>query len=667
MTAETELKKKYQQLIKQVEYHNRLYYVDHAPEISDYEYDNLYKQLLDIEAKHPDWVSSHSPSKRIGEELTEGFQAVKHKTPMLSLANSYSKEDIQDFIKRVKKGLHKEQIEFSVELKMDGIAVSIIYEKGLLVSGRTRGDGKFGDDITANIKTISTLPLKLSVDNPPDYLDVRGEVFLPLDQFKKLNEQREASGDSLWANPRNAAAGSLKLLNPREVQKRKLRLACYGLAEGIQGHIENQHEIQSYLRSLGLPVVEHVDTCHNFDEIWSYIEKIHQLRSELKYEIDGVVIKVNKFEDQRRLGTTSKSPRWAIAYKFAPEQGKTVIKSIVVQVGRTGVCTPVAELEPVLVAGSTISRATLHNQDEIDRKDIREGDTVLIEKGGDVIPKVVGVDLNLRPKNSKPWKMPDKCPSCHANLVLSEEEVAVRCVNHKYCKEQLFRRVVFFASKEAMDIDLLGIKVIEQLMKKGFVHVPSDIFHLTEDQLFKLEGFKEKSVSNLLHSIENAKKVSLSRFIMALGIRYVGITTAEALALHFGDIHHMIKASYEELASIEGVGHKVASAIVEFFEDADNLKEVNKLLDAGLILQLPQIQKDHGFFGKTFVLTGTLEQFTRDEAKALIQERGGKVTSSVSSKTDFILLGEHPGSKYDKAKKLGIPILSEKEFTQQLN
>ena len=658
----------YEELCREIWEHNRYYYLENNPRISDQEFDLLLKRLESIEKEHPEWVKPSSPTQRVGETLTGGFKSVLHEVPMLSLANSYSKDEIVDFIKRIQKLTEESNPAFSCELKMDGIAVSVRYEKGIIVRGLTSGDGRKGDDITSNIKTIARLPLRIFGENLPDVLEVRGEVFMPHDAFKQLNEQRQKEGEPLWANPRNAAAGSLKLLDPRESARRKLDIVFYGIAnEHLQG-LDSQYTVHEYLKNLGLPILFTHAKCHNVDEIWAYAEKVRDLRKQLPFDIDGVVIKLDDIRQWSLLGNTDKNPRWAIAYKFAAEQAYTRIVDITVQVGRTGVLTPVAELEPVFLAGSTIARATLHNQDEVRRKDIRIGDLALIEKGGDVIPKVVQVDVNVRPSGTHPWSMPSHCPSCGSPIVQVEGEVAVRCANSEKCPEQQLRRLIYFAGKDAMDIDNLGEKVVEQLFNKGFVRQPSDIFILTEEQLSQLDNFKAKSIHNLLTSIEKARQVSLARFIMALGIKYVGSGTAEALAIRAGDIHHLMEMSREDLLAIEGVGEKVAAAVSDYFSEPKNRLEVEKLLANGIRLQSVKttIFEGHAFNGKTFVLTGTLMKYSRQQAAELIKERGGKVTDSVSKKTNYVVIGEGAGSKAEKAQKLGIKMLSEDDFNKLL-
>jgi DNA ligase (NAD+) len=663
-------KQEYHRLIEEIQKHDRHYYAEAKPIISDHEYDLLVKKVEAIEKEHPDWMSPSSPTRRIGETLTKGFKQVNHEVPMLSLANTYSEEEVEEFIKRVHKLLERSSVTFCAELKMDGVAVSVRYEKGIYVRAVTRGDGKKGDDITANMKTIHGLPLELSGSHVPDILELRGEVFMPHKIFEKLNEEKEEAGEEEWANPRNAAAGSLKLLDPAEVSKRRLSTVFYGIAIDSSHSVKTQFECHEFLEKLGLPAFgkHHRRLCHNVEEIMKFADKIEKERHDLPFDIDGIVIKVDELKLHDLLGSRGKSPRFAIAYKFAPEQALTRIKEITVQVGRTGVLTPVAELEPVFLAGSTISRATLHNQEEVERKDIRVGDWVIIEKGGDVIPKVVAVDHKKRPHGTHPWKMPRKCPSCGASVVHSEDEVAVRCPNIEGCQEQKIRRIAFFVGKDAMDIAHLGEKAVEQLVKKGLVSNFSDIYTLTAKDLAQLEGYKEKSIDNLLKSIEQSKHATLARFILALGIKYVGTETAEILANEVRSIDALDKMTEEELKEMEGVGDKMAKAIVEYFSEPAHLKEIHKLFKHGVHPQVPKVSKrtDHEFYKKTFVLTGALQDYTRSQAASLIKERGGKVSGSVSNKTDYVLAGEDPGSKLDKARQLKIKVINEEQFKNLL-
>lgn len=658
----------YEKLCEQIWYHNKLYYVENNPEISDEEFDHLLKKVEAIEKVHPHWITPSSPTQRVNETPLALFNVVQHRIPMLSLANTYSKDEIEDFIKRMHKLTGLNELTFSCELKMDGVAITAHYENGVFKQGITRGDGKRGDDITSNIRTIEALPLKLYGKHVPEQLEVRGEVFLPHKVFKALNEERAQADEQLWANPRNAAAGSLKLLDSREVAKRKLGIVFYGVAEDSSHSIKSQFQSHEFMRKWGLPTLHLLAKCHSLDEIWEFAEKVRAARPDLPFDIDGVVIKLDDLKEQEHLGVAGKSPRWAVAYKFAAEQALTRISDITVQVGRTGVLTPVAELDPVFLAGSTIARATLHNEEEVQRKDIRIGDWVYIEKGGDVIPKVLKVDLDRRPKDTHAWKMPDTCPACGSQIVRIEDEVAVRCPNQKGCPEQLVRRIEYFSSKAAMDIDNMGEKVVEQLVKRGFVKRPSDIYQLTPNDLFQLEGFKEKSVQNLMQSIDKSRHVTLAKFIMALGIKHVGEGTAEDLAEAAGDIESLSSMSTEQLMKIEGIGEKVAPVIVEYFSDSENKEEIARLLEFGvkpIAVKTKRIE-GHPFADKIFVITGTLEKYSRQEAGVLVKERGGKVTDSVSKKTNFLLVGADAGSKLDKARTLGIKILNEQEFDGML-
>ena len=654
----------YIELAEELIEHDKHYYDEAKPQISDLEYDRKMKALIDYEKAHPEHILPTSPSLRIGEAPTEGFKQRPHLVPMMSLNNTYSEEELDDFIKRVHKLLEKKEVDFCCELKMDGTSLSLRYENGILVHALTRGNGRIGDDVTANIKTIKSIPLKLKGSDFPDVMEVRAEVYMSLATFRALNALRQEEGLETFANPRNAAAGSLKLLDPKEVAKRKLNLIAYSVGEG-QSPVKTQRELHEYLHKAGFPTAkeEHLSVCQNLDGILKFAEKIQKERPHLPFEIDGIVIKVNELPWHSLLGATGKAPRYAVAYKFAPEQAETRVLEISVQVGRSGVLTPVAELEPVFLAGSTIARATLHNQDEVTRKDIRVGDTVVIEKGGDVIPKVVRVDFKMRPKETHAWHMPKHCPICKAEVVHQEGEAAFRCPNSK-CAGQRVRRIYYFASKHAMDIEHMGERVVEQLVEKGLVSRISDIYLLDEADLSKLEGFKEKSIRNLLGSIDASRNCSLSRFIMGLGIKSVGIETAELLEEEAGELEQLLQMKEENLIAIDGIGEKTAKVIADFFQDPDNREEIKLLLAHGVQPQKAKTKKisGHAFSGKTFVLTGTLHHYSRDEAAALIKERGGKVSGSVSKKTDFVLVGDDPGSKYEKAKELGIQILKEETF-----
>lgn len=648
--------------------HDKHYYDECKPVISDFEYDQKMHELLRIEKLHPDWALPYSPTQRVSEGPTKGFVQCAHLVPMQSLANTYSEKELGDFVKRVHKLLNKTEVDFCCELKMDGTAISLCYKKGHLSHALTRGNGQMGDDVTENIKTIKSVPLKLSGSNIPDVMEVRGEIYLQLSTFRSLNAQREEEGLEPFANPRNAAAGSLKLLDPREVAKRKLNLLCYAIAQD-QSPKNTQIETLEYLKELSFPVSkeEHIFKARNLEEIWKFAKKIHQLRPHLPFQIDGIVVKVNDLRAHDILGATGKVPRFAIAYKFEPEEALTRVNDITVQVGRTGVLTPVAELEPVHLAGSTISRATLHNADEVKRQDIRIGDWVVIEKGGDVIPKVARVEIDKRSKEAKTWKMPTHCPVCETTVVHREGEVAIRCPNPK-CAGQRLRKIVYFSSKHAMDIEHMGERVVQQLVEKGLVSRISDIYLLDEERLAQLDGFKEKSIRNLLESIERSRKCPLSRFIMGLGIKYVGTETADLLADQVHDLDHLMHITEKELLEIDGFGEKTAHAIAEYFRDADHREEIHLLLRHGVKPQ--RVEKKsitgHPFSGKTIVLTGSLKNYTRDEASRLIKERGGHVSETVTKKTDYVVVGSDPGSKFDKAQQLGVQTLSEDQFRRML-
>lgn len=654
----------YTELVGEMILHDHRYYDEANPLITDFEYDKKMRQLIDFEKENPSLIDPSSPSHRVSESATEGFKQCSHLVPMYSLANTYSAGEVGDFVKRMYRLLEKERVAFCCELKMDGTAISLTYEKGVFVRAVTRGNGRVGDDVTANIKTIRSIPLKLSGSNFPEIMEVRGEVYLSLETFRSLNQIREEEGLEPFANPRNAAAGSLKLLDSKEVAKRHLELVTYGIGDG-QSQLKTQFGMHQAMREMGLPTADthHLALAYSADEIMQFAEKIHQQRVDLPFEIDGIVIKLDELKFHQLLGHTGKIPRFATAYKFAPEQAHTQVKEITVQVGRTGVLTPVAELTPVLLAGSTISRATLHNQDEVARKDIRVHDWVIIEKGGDVIPKVVQVDLSRRPPHSKSWHMPKECPICRTSVIMREGEVAVRCPNSQ-CGGQQIRRIIYFASKQAMDIEHMGERVIEQLVEKEIISRVSDIYLLNERSLSSMDGFKEKSIRNLMESIQTSKDCSLSRFLMGLGIKYVGTETADLLAEHAVDLNQLMNMNVEQLTQIDGIGGKTAIAIVEHFQHPVNQEEIKRLLKHGVTpkLVVKKIIDGHSFRGKTFVLTGTLPGLSRDEASNLIKERGGKITGSVSKKTSYVLVGEDPGSKYEKAKQLGVEILTEEQL-----
>ncbi len=674
MTNETnkeEIKKEIERLRKEIERHNYLYYVKNSPEISDYEYDMLYKRLEKLERENPEFVTPYSPTQRVGSDLTKEFKPVVHKVPMLSLANTYNRGELYAFDKRVREALGEEKIEYVTELKIDGLSVELYYENGLLHTASTRGDGVTGEDITPNVKTIRSVPLKVDYENVKEYdlseFYVRGEVFMSKKEFERINKERAERGEKLFANPRNSAAGTLKLQDPRIVASRKLDIFVYYLLSEKE-KFETQFGNLKLLETLGFKVNPHYKLCEGIDEVLDYCAYWEERRNDLDYEIDGVVIKVNSIAQQEKLGAVAKSPRWAVSYKFKAVQAETRINKIVWQVGRTGVVTPVAELEPVFLMGSTISRATLHNYDEIKRKDIREKDYVLIEKGGDVIPKVVKVLTEKRPADSRPTEPPKVCPVCSAPLYFPEDEVAIYCENPE-CPAQIKGSIEHFASRGAMDIEGLGEAIISLFVDLGFLKNYADIYELKNRaaEIETIEGFGAKSVDNLLRSIEESKKRPFEKVLYALGIRYVGDGTAKLLARAFGNIDALMNASEEELTQVENVGPNIAQSVKRFFENEKNKEIVERLRRYGLQFERKADAEGKNILdGKTFVLTGTLPSLTRDEAKALIEKYGGKTSSSVSKKTDYVLAGEKAGSKLTKAKELGVKIISEDEFLAML-
>lgn len=661
-----DVKERIEELRRQVREHDWRYYVLNEPVVSDYEYDMLMRELVGLERKHPELISPDSPTQRVGGEPTPEFPTVVHSVPMLSLSNAYSPEELFDFNRRVRSALPGESIEYVVELKIDGVAVSLKYENGLFVQGATRGDGVRGDDITPNLKTIRSIPLRLLTDDPRFLnIGVRGEVYLSGENFRRLNEFRRSYGETPFANPRNAAAGSLKLQDPKLVAQRGLDIFVYAIQLPEQAIDEGLTHFQclNIMGQIGLPVNRNFTLCKDIQEVLDYCHYWEGKRHELPYETDGVVVKVNSPSQQRRLGSTVKSPRWVVAYKFPAEEAMTTLKEIVLQVGRTGTVTPVAILEPVRLLGTTISRATLHNQDEVRRKDVRIGDTVVLEKGGEVIPKVVRVILDRRLPGSVPFVMSDRCPACGSKLVRYPEEVAVRCENLA-CPAQLRRRIQHFASRQAMDIEGLGPAVIEQLVDHRLVADHGDLYYLRMEDLVPLERMAEKSAQNLLNAIEKSKKNPLDRLIFALGIRHVGVGAARILAERFPSMDRLRWVTQEELESVYEIGPKMAASVVAFFQNEQNIEVLDKLRRAGVNFEgeVAEEEKELTFAGKVFVLTGALEEYTREEAAELVRSLGGQVVSSVSKKTDYVLVGRNPGSKLDKAKKLGIAILTEEEF-----
>ncbi len=655
--------------------HNYYYYIKDSPIISDAQYDRLMRNLEALEKKHPGLVTEDSPTQRIGAPLEGGFSTVEHGERMLSLQDAFSYEELEDFLTRVYKDLGKsesgeDEVEFVCELKIDGSAVSLIYEDGKFVRGATRGDGIIGEDITSNLKTIRAIPLRLFTKSGikiPSRLEVRGEVYLAKDEFKRINTERENEGLPPFANPRNAAAGSLRQIDPANTARRRLNIFVYGAVNPGELGISSHFEMLKYLTGVGLKVNPNIKKAAGFDRIKDYLEYWRDKRKSLPYETDGVVIKVDSFSFQQKLGQTSRNPRWAIAYKFPPEQEVTKILDINVSVGRTGALTPVAVLKPVKVAGSTISHATLHNEDEIKRKGVMKGDWVVIQKAGDVIPEIVKVIEERRDGTQEEFKMPARCPVCGSEVVKPEGEVALRCTSIA-CPAQQYERIVHFASKGAMDIDGLGPAIVEKLLAKKLISDPADIYYLKYDDIFSLENFKEKSTRNLIEAIEESKTKPLSRLLFALGVRYVGSHTAEVLSKEFSGLDSLMKADYGEIEKIREIGPKIAESIVTFFRQEQNLKVIEKLREAGVKFgsKLKSIVEKKDLTGKTFVLTGKLNGFSRDEAAGIIEGFGGRVTSSVSRSTDAVIAGESPGSKIDDARKYGIRIITEEEFRKMI-
>ncbi|MCF2064126.1 NAD-dependent DNA ligase LigA, partial [Listeria monocytogenes] len=643
------------------------YYVIDNPTVEDAEYDQKMQELLKIEEAHPEWVTPESPSKRVGGEVLEGFKKVAHDTPMLSLANAFNHEDLADFDRRIRDKVG-DDIAYMCELKIDGLAVSLQYENGKYKQGATRGDGTIGEDITANLRTIRSIPMKLQKDYS---IEVRGEAFMPKRSFQKLNEIREEEGQMLFANPRNAAAGSLRQLDTKIAASRNLDIFLYAVADFGEMGVETHSAGLDMLETLGLKVNKERRLCSSLEEVYAYIDEWTEKRADLAYDIDGIVLKLNNLEQQRQMGTTVKSPRWSIAYKFPAEEIPTKLLDIELNVGRTGVITPTAVLEPVRVAGTTVSRASLHNEDLITEKDIRIGDTVLIKKAGDIIPEVIKSITEERSGNEEPFHMPKKCPTCDSELVRLEEEVALRCINPK-CPAQIKEGLIHFVSRNAMNIDGLGEKVIIQLFSQHLIKDVADLFFLSKEKLLELERMGEKSVTNLLASIEASKQNSLEKLLFGLGIRHVGAKAAKSLAVHFETMDNLKVADKETLTSINDIGEKMADSIVTYFanEEVHDLLEELKRAGVNMTYTGPKLEdmseEELVFAGKTVVLTGKLEKLTRNDAKALIESLGGNVSGSVSKKTDVVVAGSDAGSKLAKAEELAIPIWSEEDLIEYL-
>ncbi|MGH2749700.1 MAG: NAD-dependent DNA ligase LigA [Actinomycetota bacterium] len=650
--------KRVEELREAINYHSYRYHALDDPEIADAEYDALNKELIEIEEAHAELVTPDSPTQRIGAPPSDQFAPVTHRTPMMSLDNCFTLEELKAWGQRAERLISGIDA-YMTELKMDGIAVNLVYEDGVFVRGATRGDGRTGEDITGNLKTINAVPLRLRGDDVPQTLEVRGEVYMRTDDFEKLNERLGEAGLKTFANPRNAAAGSLRQKDPSVTAERKLSLVCHGVGyvEGVR--FKAHSDALAFIRELGLRINDQSKVLEDLDRVYERCGYWQEHRHDVPYEIDGVVVKVDSIAQQEELGFTSKAPRWAIAYKFPPEERTTVLNDIFASVGRTGVVTPFASLETVFVGGVNITTATLHNEDEVARKDVRPKDTVIVRRAGDVIPEVVGPVLSKRPKGTRRWKMPRRCPSCGSDLVRNEGESATRCLNLYECPVQQRERIFHFASRGGMDIEGLGYKTIMMLLDKGWLSDLSDIYFLEPARFEGLEGWGPKSIENLMSSIDGSRRRPLAAFLTALGIPHVGYSAAEVLAEEVGSLEKLESMSAAELEAVEGIGPVIAQSIASFFTEERNRAVLDRLRDGGVKPAPPAAKKTGSLTGKTFVLTGSLEGFSRSEAETAIEDLGGKVTSSVSKKTDYVVLGENPGSKYDRAVQLGIEILDE--------
>ncbi len=672
MTKE-EARQRIAALSEELERHNYNYYILAKPTISDYEFDMKLEELTRLEHEFPEFLSPSSPTQRVGGGITKEFKSVKHRYPMLSLSNSYSKEDIEDFINRIKKSV-EDEVEFCCELKFDGLSISLQYENGVLVRAVTRGDGTQGDDVTTNVKTIRTVPLKLQGDYPP-FFEMRGEIVMPYESFDKLNEQRVEAGDDLFANPRNAAAGTLKLQDSKEVARRRLDNYCYYMMmDGLEDHYQTHYESLQAAKKWGFNVSNYMAICKSVEEIFDFINYWDEARHQLPFAIDGIVLKVNSYEQQQALGFTAKSPKWAIAYKFKAEEVETELQSVDFQVGRHGTITPVANLAPVLLAGTTVKRATLNNEDFIRQFDLHYGDTVTVVKGGEIIPKIIGINFDKRQAGALPVEFVKTCPACGAELIQHEGEAAWYCPNAQGCPPQVKGRIEHFISRKAMNIESLGEGKIEFLYDAGLIKNAADLYDLTYDKLFGLSNdkvsFKEKTAQNIIDALEKSKTVPFERVLFALGIRNVGEVVAKTIVAEYHDIDAIMKASVEELSAINTVGEVIAMSVKAFFENPVNLNIVERLKAAGLQFakaEEPTSGKPQVLAGKTFVVSGVFAHYSRDGIKAAIEAHGGKNSSSISGKTDYVLAGENMGpEKRKKAEALGVPIISETDFEQMI-
>ncbi len=660
-------KRRVEELREQINHHAYRYYVLDDPEVSDAEYDELVRELQAVEGEFPELITPDSPTQRVGVSPADLFAPVTHWTPMLSLDNAFSREELEAWGRRVER-LIGTGARYACELKIDGVAVALTYEDGAYLRGATRGDGVTGEDITANIRTVRAVPQRLRLGDPPKVLEVRGEMYLPVKAFEQLNEQLLAEEKRAFANPRNAAAGSLRQKDPAVTASRPLRLWCHGLGRAEGKRFAAHSESLAWLRKAGLPVDPNIKVVDTLEEVFSFLEHWGKHRHSIDYEIDGVVVKVDQIALQEELGATSHAPRWAIAYKFPPEERTTLLRAIEVHTGRTGVVTPFARLEPVFVSGVTVTTATLHNEDEVKRKDVRVGDTVIVRRAGDVIPEVVGPVLSKRPAKARPWRFPKRCPSCGTELVRKEGEAYRRCPNKRGCPSQNVEWLFAFASRGAMDIEGLGYKTGYLLLDLGWIKDPADVYSLTAERLEQLPLFAEKRIENLLNAIQASKDRPVWRLLVALNIPHVGGTVARLLTQAFPSIDRLAAASEEDVAAVEGIGPIIARNVVEWFPDHHNRALLEKLRAAGVRMEDPEPERppEGPLSGKTIVLTGGLEAMSRDDATRAAEEAGAKVTSSVSKKTDFVVAGENPGSKYDKAVQIGVEVIDEQEFLQRI-
>jgi DNA ligase (NAD+) len=659
-------KKRIEQLRQEIRRHDYLYYVLNQPKISDQQYDALFAKLKTLEQANPQFITPDSPTQRVAGVPLEGFAAVRHAVPMLSLDNTYSAEELNAFDERIFKQLGTKDYDYVVELKIDGLAISLRYERGRLAIAATRGDGEVGDDVTTNVRTIKAIPLVLlDAKKIPDVVEVRGEVYMPTKAFTELNKLREQAGEPLFANPRNAAAGSLKLLDARTTAERKLSFFAYATGELSKPLAEDHYRTLQKFKELGLPINPHIKKAKDINEVIDICNSWSERRAKLEYQIDGMVIKINRFEQRDILGATGRAPRWCISYKFAAEQAETIVESIDVQVGKTGILTPVANLTPVQLAGTTVKRASLHNFDELDRLDVRCGDTVVIEKAGEIIPQVVEVKKERRPAGIAPFKPPKKCPICGSDVAKDEEGVYIRCRNPN-CMGQLKERLRYFAGRDQMDIENLGPALIEQLVEAGLVKNFADLYKLKKPDLLTLERMAEKSASNVIEAIDQSKTRPLWRLIAGLGIRHIGGQTAQILAEYFGSLDAIRAAEQEKLQAVDQIGPTVAESVYQYFRDGRNKLVIEQLLSAGVKPAQPKPRRSGKLAGKTIVTTGELEGFTRQQVEQAIREAGGKASSSISKKTDFVLAGKNAGSKLDKALKLAVKVINEKQFLAML-